>query len=398
MSKVNVLIFILGVVMSGCVPIRSGVPYGGSPYRDPATMSQGEIMHLATGFSLTHDQFFDMVSVNRILYVGESHDNIYDHQMELEIIKNLYQRYPGKITVGIEMFSRKSQSEIDRWIDGNLTEKEFIRLFAANWGVYDYIYYRDIFQFIKEQRIPLLALNANKEESMTTTEKKIDSQGSRFGNYEDSYQQHTLSALFLGHEKGSDDYRNFATVQELWEDTMTDSIVTFLTRDEGKDKKMIVITGRFHVAYGFGIPRRVFQRLKIPYSIILSFTPEELVENERQLMDVDFPELPLYRAEYLWCIPYRNLKDQQVKLGGVLREENDKVSIVSVVDEGAAHRAGLLSGDQINTLDGQRISSILDLQMLLIQKKPGDHAVINVIRNNNQLQLPIYFRKKVHNK
>jgi len=388
-----IIVYIIGMVMSGCLPNKRGIPCGGLPYRDPGTMIQGEIMHVPTGFNVSKDQFFDMISLNRILYVGEHHDNIYDHQMELEIIKNLYLRFPGKIAVGMEMLGRQNQNKVDQWLDGKITEKEFIKVFATNWGVYDHVYYRDILHFIREHHIPLLALNAGKKEKMAVFKKNTDDQNYGSDIYQDTYQQQALSSMFAGHKNGQGGYENFIAVQELWEETMTGSIVNYLASDIGKDKKIIVITGGFHVAYGFGIPRRVFKRLKAPFEIVLSHTPEELVENERQQMDVNFPELPLYRAGYLWCVPYRNLKDKQVKLGAILTEKENEIRVVKVIEDGAAHQAGLLPGDRIVSLDAQSINSTFDLQYLLIRKKIGDHAVIDIIRNNHPVQLPLDFKE-----
>ena len=393
--------YIFGIALVGCLPIKSGVPYDGSPYRDPGTMTRGEIMHVPTGFNISKDQFFDMMSVNRILYVGESHNNVYDHQMELEIIKNLHARFPGKIAVGMEMLSRQNQKEVDQWLDGEMTEKEFIGVFALNWGVYDYSYYRDLFHFIREKKIPLLALNADRDEKEAVIKNSYDGQGgdeSSPADYDDPYRNQALSAMFSVHKKGHDDQKIFVAIQELWEKIMADSIISYLTSDFGREKKMIIITGGFHVAHGFGIPRRVFRRLKLPYTVVLSHTPEDLVENERQLIDYDSPGLPLYRAEYLWCLPYRNFKDQQVKLGVILTEKEDSVSIVSVIDEGAAYRAGLIANDRIVSFDGQGINSTFDLQYLLIRKKPGDHAVIDIIRDNHQMQFPVVFVEGPENK
>jgi len=65
-----------------------------SPYVDPGTMRQDEIIHLPTGTFLTKSELFDLLADKKIIFVGEGHDNIYDHQVELEVIKTLFQRFP----------------------------------------------------------------------------------------------------------------------------------------------------------------------------------------------------------------------------------------------------------------------------------------------------------------
>ena len=93
-----------------------------SPYVDPDTMQRDEIIHLPTGTFLTRSELFELLANKKIIFIGEGHDNIYDHQVELEVIKSLFERFPGRLAVGFEMLSHDGQEKIDRWLKG---ESEF---------------------------------------------------------------------------------------------------------------------------------------------------------------------------------------------------------------------------------------------------------------------------------
>ncbi len=345
-------------------------------------MLRDEIVHLPTGTSLTQTELFSLLANERIVYVGEGHDNIYDHQVELEVIKNLYQRFPERLAVGFEMLAHVNQEKVDSWLAGELSEDDFIRLFAGDWSMAAYVYYQEIFAFLKSSRIPVRALNVSRHEKMGfMREMKSSADKNRLKDppklLEDVYQEKALRAMFAGHIEGHGDINLFLRVHQLWEETMADNIAAYLESPSGDGRLLVVIAGGFHVTHGYGLPRRVFQRKKLPYCVLLTHTPTALVENERQTMDVDFPDLPLYLGDYLWCVPYRNLKDQQVKLGVGLKGADKGVEIAMVEAGSVAEKYGLKVGDLIISCDGEEIDDPLDLSLMLLKKSKGE--VVNVL-------------------
>ena len=170
---------------------------------------------------------------------------------------------------------------------------------------------------------------------------------------------------------------------------MADNIAAYLESPAGEGKLLVVIAGGFHVARGYGLPRRVFQRKKVPYCTLVTHTPVALVENERRTMDVDFPDLPLYLGDYLWCVPYRNLKDQQVKLGVGLKSADKGIEIVMVEAGSVAEKHGLKVGDLIINCAGDDLDDPLDLSLLLLKKSKGEVIELLIERGGQSQNIEV---------
>ena len=110
------------------------VPNSGSPYLSLDSLKNNEILHLPTGLKVSFDQMQNAISSSRVIYIGETHDNIEAHRAQLEIIEDLTRRFPKKISVGMEMFRRSAQEDLDRWNKGDLALGQFKKLFRKNWG------------------------------------------------------------------------------------------------------------------------------------------------------------------------------------------------------------------------------------------------------------------------
>ena len=63
----------------------------------------------------------------------------------------------------MEMFTRPYQPFLDQWVAGEIDENKFLEEthWDSEWG-YDYYLYKDILDFAREKKIPVIALNAPK--------------------------------------------------------------------------------------------------------------------------------------------------------------------------------------------------------------------------------------------
>jgi len=94
-----------------------------------------------------------------IVLLGEQHDSEDHHRWQLQMLAALHAQRPDMV-IGFEMFPRRVQPVLDRWVAGELTEAEFIA--QSDWGKVWSMpaeLYLPLFHFARLNRIPMLALN-----------------------------------------------------------------------------------------------------------------------------------------------------------------------------------------------------------------------------------------------
>lgn len=340
-----------------------------------------------------------MLGAARIIYVGETHDNINSHKVQIEILTALIERYPQKVAVGLEMLTRSSQEPADQWISGKLDEKEFVKVWTENWSN-DFQYYRSILHYMREHKTPLVALRApgdwlkkvKKTESADQLKENDDELPQM--DLEDPYHRAHMKAFFGKHPRGGQNFETFYRVQVLWDESMAKSIAEYLQSKQGQDKKILIFCGGNHMQYGFGIPRRVFRRLPLPYAIVLPMTVHVPPEQEHKLMAVTLPEIPLLPGDFAWIVSYEDLSDRKVYLGVMIRDTDDGVKVLGTMKNLTAEKAGLQKNDIITALDGEQIQTNFDLTYLIGLKKPGEKGVIEVLRDKKPLSLEVTFQAR----
>jgi uncharacterized iron-regulated protein len=371
-----------------------------SPYADLTSLQEGEIVHIPTGVAVTPEQMIDILARQTIVYVGETHDNMNAHRIQLEILKALWDRHPGKVAVGMEMLKRPSQKTADQWVSGQLDEKELVRAWVDDW-TNDFLYYRDILLYIRERGIPLIALRAS-DAWMAAV--KDDSGKDRTSaaaageeavlpemDLEDAYHRSHIKAVFEKHPARDQDFEAFYKVQVLWDESMAQSIRDYLVKEEGKDKHMVVFAGVQHVEHGFGIPRRVFRRLAVPYAIVIPVSLSVSKEPRHEAMDLALPDVPLFPADFAWAITYENLEDERVYLGVIIDSAEKGVKVMHVAKGSAAEKAGLQKEDIITAVDGEPVKTPFDLTYAIGKKKKGDKGIVEVLRGDAALHLEVTF-------
>jgi uncharacterized iron-regulated protein len=373
-----------------------------SPYKDISTLEEGQIVHLSTGGVVTKEQLIDIADGARIIYVGEAHDNLNAHKVQLEILQAFHERHTGNIAVGMEMLKRPSQAVADQWTSGELEEKEFVRTWVDDWSD-DYPYYRDILEFVREHHIPLRALRAS-DDWMKRVKALPDTEPADLGeaseealpemDIEDIYHRSHIEAVFNKHPRHSQDFEEFYKAQVLWDESMAQSVYEYLTSEEGHDKKILVFAGSQHIEHGFGIPRRVFRRLSVPYVIVLPVTIEVPSGKKHKTMKVTLPEVPLLPGDFAWMVSHDDLEDKKVYLGVMIKETDEGIKIIGMAKDSAAEKAGLEKEDIITVFDGEPIEKSFDLTYLIGLKESGDKGIVEVLRNGEALRFEVTFEVK----
>jgi uncharacterized iron-regulated protein len=327
-------------------------------------------------FDATHTQqqtdgVVSQLADKQVVFIGEDHERYDQHLNQLEVIRRLHMESPGHWTIGVEYFQRSFQPYLDAYIAGTISEREFLSKteYFERWG-YDYRLYRPIFQYAKEQRIPLVALNAEHELTDAVDKSGLDglspADRSRLPQQIEQPDTNYLARLRKAFEEhpgaASADFERFVEVQSVWDETMAQTVADYLSAHP--DKAMVVLAGAGHLAFGSGIPSRVQRRLI--NSRIAILLPADKAEDDAQ------------GADYLLVSSNAPLPSSGKM--GITMNRTGGVSIKTVSPDSAASKAGLRAGDRILTIGGQPIHSYGDVQLALLDKEPGEHLSLRAER------------------
>lgn len=222
----------------------------------------------------TNQEILQQLVKAKVVYLGETHDSAEDHQAQLKIVREM-QRQNRKIAIAMEMFQRPFQSAIDNYLAGKLTEEQLVEQteYDRRWR-FPWESYAPILRFAKENQLPVLALNTPSEvtrkvasqglESLTAEEKKHIPPISEIRTDNAEYRQ-LLLEVYQQHQKAaqgnSTAFERFLQAQVLWDETMAEKIAQFVKANP--DYQVVVLAGKGHIIYGYGIPSRVERRLGV---------------------------------------------------------------------------------------------------------------------------------------
>jgi uncharacterized iron-regulated protein len=266
LGPVLAALLLAGCAMTSPEAVRSGAT-AGKP--DP-------IVSGTTGTPVGWDEMVADLAAARVVYVGERHPSAADHRAQLRVIQALHAR-DQDLAVGMEMFDRSYQPVLDQWSAGELDEAEFLRRihWYANWR-FDYALYRPIFDYVRANRLRLVALNlpfnippkirVGGTEHLSGYEK-----GFLPGRVDTSNAAHRafVQQVFRQHDFRSD-FEDFYLAQCVWEDVMAESVA----RELGAGR-MVVLAGNGHIQFKYGIPERAFERTGAPFRTVFLASPGE---------------------------------------------------------------------------------------------------------------------------
>lgn len=391
------LIYSFFLIQGGC-SYTSSKWDSEAPYPPTRTPEIGDILHTATGHYINQQELFSSLIHYPLVYVGEQHDNPASHHLQLEILKVMQARYPDQVALGMEMFNDGQQAALNRWVAGELSEKEFLResRWFENWGT-DFELYRELLEFSRDQKIPVIGLNVTKalgrKVSMTPLDKLDHGTREKLPEMDmsDPYQRSMIEKIFAVHEAGAPIVESFFRRQTLWDEAMAATVADYMR--EHPDHHMVIIAGGWHVNYGFGVPRRVHRRLPLPYTLVGGHNLEIPEEKLDQLMDVQIPNFPMRAVDYLVYQEYEVFKPKGVRLGVMLDDSDDQVGLLVTerVSGSAAAEAGISKGDRLLRIDGVLLEDNFDLIYAVKAKRPGGSATIELKRGDETLVVDAYF-------
>ncbi len=216
----------------------------------------------------------DALADAKVVFVGEFHDRSSHHDLQLKVIQNLVAR-GVPLVIGLEMFDMESQPALDRWSQGELDLDQFTQLYRQNWTI-AWAEYDQILLYARNQRIPLIGLNAPQDlvsrvgrfgwPSLRTEEKVRLPEGITAG-ITDDYREFLLSA-FVDHRQDHKLFEFFCEAQGLRNNSMALLIRQAVTHYPGST--VVVLTGVGHamrrgVANALGESLSARTRIVVPY-------------------------------------------------------------------------------------------------------------------------------------
>ncbi len=323
----------------------------------------------ASGRTLSFAEFVRAIADRKVVFVGEVHDRYDHHLSQLAILRAMYQQDP-KLAIGVEWFQQPFQAELDRFIAGEIDERELLHRteYYERWR-FDYRMLRPILQFAREHRLPVLALNAERELT-----RKIGATGLASLSPEERAKlpetippatpEYTtkLREVYAQHEGRDGDFDNFLAVQRVWDATMAANVGRYLRQHP--EHRVAVFAGVGHVSNVAGIPHVLRQYETVPTATVTSTLPLPAIAEH-----IDF---------YLKTEP-ASLPPGGI-LGVFLEQQHAHMAIKELPAGSAMLLAGAHAGDLILALDGVPVSNLTDIKLGLLDRKPGDNVTARLRR------------------
>ncbi len=388
------LVSVCAVLFSGCVGKAPFPSWVSRISTIKAPIGPEEILRLPQGDPINFAQLLGDLDRARVIYVGESHDQIEHHQIQVRMIQALTAK--GKdVVIGMEMFERSQQLILDRWSQELLTEEEFLKeiQWETTWGM-DYELYKGILDMAKDHHLKVLALNVPRDfvrrVAENGTDKLSSAEKKRLPEMDLTDRQHRayIASIYKGHGEGSaKDFKKFYEAQCLWDEAMAESLFEFLRSSQTEGKTVLVFAGSGHVAFNFGIPKRLYRRIAVSSKTVVLKAWAEKLDT-----DLTFTKASSPLADFLWITKPNPPEKKQPRIGVTLRQqqENQKgLWIEKVLPGSPAEKAGLLPGDQFIKAEGNEVTKVKDIHKVLEQKGWGKEVTFTIKREGMEREITV---------
>ena len=226
------------------------------------------------------------ISEKQVIFIGEIHGTSSIHLLQSEVIKQLKQR--GKeVVVAFEAFPFTRQEILNQWTDGSMKRHDFQQAYKAIWSI-PFHYYERIFDYAREQQVPLLAINAEdmmiREVSMKGLQ-AVPEDFLRKIRYTDCSTDAEYKDL-VNKTPHASEFPFFCDAQRLRDSVMASAIAQAI---KGENKTVIVLAGVAHSAKP-AVPRLLKNHGEMTCAVLL---PEEVTYFIRKTPDRNI-------ADFIW--------------------------------------------------------------------------------------------------
>jgi uncharacterized iron-regulated protein len=316
------------------------------------------------------------------------------HEVQLKTIETVYAQ-DNRISIGLEMLPVTYQPQLDKWTAGSLTKDEFIRegKWYINWNL-NFGYYEKIFDFARENKIPMWALNAPKDlittirmkgwDALSEDEKKIVPRPDLTNQEHRQLIRTILESAELPHQmKGADldmVFEGLYRAQVAWDEVMAANAVRAYQKD---GRHLIVLAGSGHLLYDLGINLRVHEKTRLASKTVVCVPVPKGKAGLKVTRSL---------GDYVWGLPEED-RPAFPSVGLIFKkfEGLDNLAIDGKPIEGAAKGGDFEKGDIVLAVDGKRFDDINEARTYLAQFKWGDEVKFRLLRNAQVKEVALRF-------
>lgn len=339
---------------------------------DSAGASLGNTAVLDLNAFSTVQQLIPVLARKRVVFVGEQHNRLEHHLVQLEIISRLHEQHPQlQLAIGMEVFQQPFQQPLDDYIAGDITEQQMLRAteYYERWKM-DYRLYAPILRYARVHGLPVIALNPPSELTrkvgraglVDLTPEERAGLPAEIDRSDTAYEQRLREVFEMHPNDSKQSFENFLEVQLLWDEGMAERAAGFLQAHP--QHLLVVLAGAGHLAYGSAIPQRLTRRLAVDTAIIIN--------NWQGLVEPGLADFLLLPAE-------RSLPPAG-KLGVLLDASDDGIKIESCFEDSPCSTANIKAGDLLTAIDAVPVSTRADVSLALWDKLPGDTVTVSIVR------------------
>ncbi|HEX5801647.1 MAG TPA: ChaN family lipoprotein [Azospira sp.] len=335
--------------------------------------------------ALSSAALIERIADRQAVLLGEAHDSAEDHRWQLHTLAQLHARRP-QLALALEMFPRRLQPVLDRWVAGELAETEFLRQaeWEKVWG-FDARDYLPLFHFARMNRLPMLAMNVERtlvdavaREGWDAVAESKKEGISRPAKPSAGYLKF-LRRIFEHHPektKGEKAFATFAEAQTVWDRGMAQIIAEQLGRQP--DSLVVGILGAGHVRHGYGVAHQLRDLGVGRVATLVTWKQAEACSG----IAADLAD-----AVRIIAPP----ADNPPRLGISMEVEKDGVRIVSVVAGSIAEKSGIKPDDLVVEARGLPVRDMQALRYAVQRQTAGTWLPLKVKRGSEELEIVVRF-------
>ncbi|MFO7784881.1 MAG: ChaN family lipoprotein [Desulfatiglandales bacterium] len=309
--QASALLLLLSFILAGCAPSRAKGPPTAWIHGAEGRYGMGDIIDLHQAKHLDFQSLIEKVAPSDLVFVGEIHNNAEHHLIQVQILQALMECC-GPVDVAMEFFRTPQQPVLDRFVAGEMTEREFLEKVGwdLNWG-FPYHLYRPLITLARENGSRILAINVPLKLVQKVARVGLDGLTSeereRLPREIDltvkAHREYVWNAYLMHSVEGIRNFQFFYEAQCVYEEVMAESLANYFEEAGRHHRKVVAFTGNGHLVYRFGVPRRVARRSPVASVTIL---PYALTEES---------SLPTEIADFLWLTSSRAIMPRHMPSG-----------------------------------------------------------------------------------